>query len=77
MITYFAPFTVRTGNICCWALYFFVYSIFGSRFQPVKPNPSPADLELWPMIGSPESTPRWGSGSRERLGFRCGTIFGV
>ena len=59
-----------TGNICCWALYFFVSSIFGSRSPRGKPNRSPAAWESWRMIGSREFTRRWACGSRGRSGFR-------
>ena len=59
-----------TGNICCWALYFFVSSIFGSRSPRGKPNRSPAAWESWRMIGSREFTQRWACGSRGRSGFR-------
>ena len=47
-----------TGNICCWALYFFVSSIFGSHFPRGKPNLCPAAWASWRMIGSPAFTRR-------------------
>ena len=58
-----------TGNICCWVLYFFVCSIFGSRFRRGRRNRCRAAGESWRMIGSQEFTRRSDCGSRERRAF--------
>src|SRR5579862_1164690 len=42
-----------TGNICCWALYFFAYSISPSRFLLVRRKICQADGESWRMTGLP------------------------
>ena len=75
LISYFGIGAGRclTGNICCWALYFFVSSIFGSHFRRGKPNPSPAAWESWPTTGLREFTRRWDFGLREPRDFDgCG-----
>ena len=55
-----------TGNICCWVLYFFECSIFGSRFPRGRRNRCRAVGVSWRTIGSREFTPQWSCGSRER-----------
>ena len=58
-----------TGNICSWVLYFFAFSISGSRSQPDKPSPFPAAGVSWLTTGSQAFTPQSAFGSPAQLAF--------
>src|SRR6202035_371470 len=58
-----------TGNICCWVLYFFVYSIFGSRFPRGKLDHCPAAGVSWLTTGLRRFMPVSLCGSQERSAY--------
>ncbi len=51
------------AGCCSRVLYFFAYSIFGSRFPYGRRSHCPAAGGSWPTTGWPPFTPRWDSGS--------------
>ena len=57
-----SPWSPPTGNICCWVLYFFAYSISGSLSQCGKPSRFPADGVSCQTTGSPGFTPAFAFG---------------